>query len=108
MRGHETGDPEIRLITTKPCDRPGKQDSTDLIYGFASGCFLAALTWLVGAVWRAREEARSAQCAGNLAQLGLALHNYDLAYGSLRPLFVVESHQESPFIAGRYDGFTCE
>ena len=69
---------------------PRKAIRPTLIYGFATGCLLAALTWLVGAIWRAREEARSAQCACNLAQLGLALHNYDLAYGCLPPAFVVD------------------
>ena len=32
-----------------------------LIYGSATGCLLAALTWLIGAIWRGREAALSAR-----------------------------------------------
>ena len=62
-----------------------------LTYGAVAVCSLAVLAWLVVALGRAREEARSAQCAGNLCQLGLALHNYDSTYGCLPPACVVDS-----------------
>jgi len=63
-----------------------------IISGSVAVCSLAFLTWLVGAIGRAREEARSAQCVGNLKQLGLALLNYESAHGCLPPAYVVDPH----------------
>jgi Protein of unknown function (DUF1559) len=63
-----------------------------IIYGSVVVCSLACLIWLGGAIGRARDAARSAQCVGNLKQLGLALLNYESAYGSLPPAYVVDPH----------------
>jgi len=49
------------------------------------------LTWLSRAVSRAREEARAAQCIGNLKQLGLALLNYESKYGCFPPAYVADA-----------------
>ncbi|WP_165246821.1 DUF1559 family PulG-like putative transporter [Paludisphaera soli] len=60
-------------------------------YGLVTVCAVALLTWLMGEIGRAREEARSSQCVGNLKQLGLALLNYESAYGCLPPPYVVDA-----------------
>ncbi len=61
-----------------------------IIYASLVVCSLAILTWFFGAMGRAREAARSAQCISDLKQLGLALLNYESAYGSLPPAYVVD------------------
>ena len=63
-----------------------------LIYGAVAVCALFFLSQLVAVVVRERELAHSAQCAGNLCQLGLALRNYDSTYGCLPPAYVVDAH----------------
>lgn len=39
-----------------------------------------------------REDAHSCQCTGHLKQLGLALLNYESAYGCLPPAYVADAH----------------
>jgi hypothetical protein len=50
------------------------------------------LTWLVGAVGRAREEARAAQCVCNLACLEAALRRYESTYGTLPPAAIADAN----------------
>ena len=51
----------------------------------------ALLIGLVAAVEWAREQARSSNCKGQLAQLELALHNYESTYGSLPPAAITDA-----------------
>ncbi len=51
---------------------------------------------LLPAVQQARERARSAQCANQLRQLGLALQNYETALGSFPPSFLRQEDNNPP------------
>jgi Protein of unknown function (DUF1559) len=56
---------------------------------------LGLLALAVGLGWvvaRLREETRSSNCTSNLAQLALALDNYEAAYGVLPPAAITDAH----------------
>jgi hypothetical protein len=58
-----------------------------LVLGSSLGLFVL----LARAAADAREAARRAQCMGNLKQLGLALHNYHVAYDALPPAYIADA-----------------
>ncbi|WP_337173938.1 DUF1559 domain-containing protein [Paludisphaera sp.] len=63
------------------------------------GVIAVLASLLLAAVRRAHEPARSSQCRWHLKQLGLALHNYHLAWNAFPPGYLTEV-RPAPDVAG--------
>jgi hypothetical protein len=86
--------------------RLSKKTLRRMSYGLIAVGLTVLLVWGVD---RGRDEARSSQCVGKLAQLALALQNYESTYGCLPPAAITDASGKAllswrvailPFIEG--------
>jgi prepilin-type processing-associated H-X9-DG protein len=66
-----------------------------IVLGAFFGLFLCGgvgVALLLPAIQSAREAARRAQCMNNMRQIGVAMHNYHDAYGTLPPAYIADEN----------------
>lgn len=82
------------------CPRPASElrerngGIDDTVAGSLAAFAIVALLFalLIPAERGTREASRSSYCTNHLKQFGLALHNYELAYGALPPAYTVDAN----------------
>lgn len=89
MSARFENDPEFRDAIPKPGPRrrfPVVEVLTVL------GILAFLIAFMIPAPRTARGTARRMQCASNLKNIGLALHNYEQTYGALPPAYTVDAN----------------
>jgi len=92
------GGPALTEATYAP-PASKKSSSVPILVGVLAAVVLGGvcivgilMALLFPAVQAAREAARRSQCANNLKQIGLAMHNYNDAYGSFPPAYIADEN----------------